>query len=328
MALTQIADVVVPEVFGPYAGNLSTTKSALLQSSAVVLDGDMSAKLAAGGSTFNMPSWAAPDAEDEYSLPTDDATAITPIKSVAQSEIAVALYGNVAYSSAQLAAQLAGSDPHGALATHIGSIVAGKRQTMLLNQINGLFDTALAGSVSNIASETIAGQSATTTFNSDTFIDALSPFGDMLGDNYSIIVHSDVKAKMLKEGFIDFVSVGDANLRMPLYLGHPVVVDDRAPKVAGVTDGFKYTSYIAASGAIRMGTGAFSVAVDKNELAGTGSGVETLIVRDNFGFHVAGTKWTGTPAGAAPIGSELVLGSNWAKVIDTKLIPMAAIVSN
>jgi len=328
MALTQLADVVVPSIFGPYAGNQSTTTSKLIQSNAVILDGDFSNKLLGGGSSFNMPSWAAPDAEGEYQLPTDDATEITPVKSAAISEVAVRLAGNEAYSSASLAGQLAGSNPHDALAAHIGGIVAGKRQKMLIDQLTGLFATALTASESDIASETIAGQSAATTFNSNTFIDALAPFSDMLGDSYSMIVHPEVYAKMLKESLIDFVSVGDANLRLPLYLGHSVVTDARCPKVAGITDGFKYTSYIAAAGAIRMGTGAFSVAVDKNELAGTGSGVETLIVRDNFGFHVAGTKWTGTAAGAAPIGSELVVGSNWAKVIDTKLIPLASIVSN
>ena len=328
MALTQIADVVVPEVFGPYAGSLSTTTSKLIASNAVAIDGDLSSKLAAGGSTFNMPSWAAPDAEAEYQLPTDDSTEITPVKSVAQSEIAVRLAGNEAYSSAQLAAQLAGSNPHDALAGHIGNIVAGKRQTQLINQLNGLFATALAGSVSDIASESIAGQTVGTTFNSDTFVDALAPFSDMLGSSYSLIVHPDVYLKMMKETLIDFVSVGDGSTQIQTYLGHPVVTDARCPKVAGITDGFKYTSYITAPGAVRMGTGSFEVAVDMNELAGTGSGVETLIVRDNFAFHVAGTKWTGTAAGAAPIGSELATGGNWAKVIDTKLIPMAAIVSN
>ena len=328
MALTQIADVVVPEVFGPYAGNLSTTSSKLIQSNVVALDGDFSSKLLGGGSSFTMPSWAAPDAEGEYQLPTDDSTEITPVKSAAISEVAVRLAGNEAYSSAMLAAQLAGSNPHDALAAHIGSIVAGKRQTMLINQLNGLFATALTASQSDIAVEAIASQTAATTFNSNTFIDALSPFSDMLGDAYSMIVHPDVYAKMLKENLIDFLTVGEQNTRLPLYLGHSVVTDARCPKVAGVTDGFKYTSYIAAPGAIRMGAGSFGVAVDKNELAGTGSGVESLIVRDNFGFHVAGTKWTGTAVGAAPIGSELAAGGNWAKVVDTKLIQIASIVSN
>jgi len=328
MALTQIADVVVPEVFGPYAGNLSLTSSALIQSNAVSLDSELSSKLAGGGSTFNMPSWAAPDAEAEYSLPTDDATAITPIKSSAINEIAARLLGNVAYSSSQLAAQLAGSDPHEALAGHIAGIVAGKRQTMLINQLTGLFATALTASESSILSESIAGQSAATQFNSDTFVDALAPFGDQLGQDYSIIVHSGIKARMLKEGLIDFVSVGDANLRMPLYLGHPVIVDDRCPSRAGTIDGLVYTSYVVAPGAIRMGAGNVEVATDRDELAGTGSGTETLVVRDNFAFHAAGTKWTGTAAGAAPTAAELATGGNWAKVIDTKLIGLASIESN
>jgi hypothetical protein len=328
MALTQIADVVVPEVFGPYVANLSKTTSALIQSGAVAMDADLSAKLAAGGTTFNMPSWAAPDEEGEYDLPTDDSTEITPLKSTAISEIAVRLMGNKAYSSAVLSAQLAGSDPHVALASHVAGLINGHRQTALVNQLNGLFGTALAGSETDIASESIAGQSATTTFNSDTFVDALAPYGDMMSEGDIIICHSDIKRKMLKEGLIDFVSVGDQDLRMPLYLGSPVIVDDRCDKVAGATDGFKYTSYVMKPGAIRMGDAFGGVAVDMNELAGTGSGVETLIVRDNYSFHVNGTKWQGTPAGATPTAAELATAGNWAKVLDTKNIPVARLISN
>lgn len=328
MALTQIADVVVPEVFAPYTAQMAKTKSALIASGSVAIDPSISGFLAGGGSTFNVPAWTAPDMEAEYQLPTDDGTEITPIKLGSESEIAVRLFGNDAYSTARLAAQLAGSNPQDALSGYIAGIVNGKRQTALLNQLNGLFATALAASETDIASESIAGQSATTTFSSDTFVDALAPFGDMLGDTYTIVCHSDVKRKMLKEGLIDFVSVGDQNLRMPLYLGMPVITDDRIGKVAGATDGFKYVTYVMGAGAVRFGTGSFGIALDMNELAGNGSGVETLIIRDEFSFHVNGTKWTGTPAGAAPIGSELATGGNWSKVLDNKLIPVARMITN
>lgn len=330
MALTQITDAVVPEVFGPYAANLATTTSKLITSSIVTLDGELSSKLSAGGATFNMPSWAAPDMETEYQTPTDDGTIITPVKSAGINEIAVRLGGNEAYSSARLAAQLAGSNPQDALAMHIGGIMAGKRQTMLVNQLNGLFDTALAASVSDVAVEDTAAYTAATRFGSAVFIDALAPFSDMLGDNYSIVCHPDVYRAMMKEGLVDndTSSVTDGSASVKTYLGFPVVSDARCPKVAGATSGFKYTSYVAAPGAIRTGAGNVEVVVDVNELAGNGSGVENLIVRDSFGFHVGGTKWTGTAAGALPTAAELATGGNWAKVLDTKLIPVAAIVTN
>lgn len=330
MALTQISDVVVPAIFGPYTGNLAVTTSALIASNVVTVDGDLSSKLVAGGSTFNMPSWAAPDMETEYQTPTDDSTLIVPVKSAAIAEIAVRLAGNEAYASARLAAQLAGSNPQDALAVHVAGIIAGKRQTMLINQLTGLFDTALAASVSDIAVEDTASYTAATQFGSGVFIDALAPFADMLGDNYSIVCHPDVYRAMMKEGLVDndSTSVTDGSAAVNTYLGFPVVRDARCPKVAGSTSGFKYTTYVAAPGAMRMGAGSVGVAIDVNELAGTGSGVESLIVRDNFGFHVGGTKWTGTATGAVPTAAELATGGNWAKVVDTKLIAVAALVSN
>lgn len=56
--ITQIADVVVPEIFTPYVQQLTEEKVRLIQSGVAVRDPFMDTLLAGGGLTFNVPSFA------------------------------------------------------------------------------------------------------------------------------------------------------------------------------------------------------------------------------------------------------------------------------
>ena len=55
MALTQISDVVVPEVFSPYTLEKSISENALISSGLIRLDERISLLLAGGGSSINVP---------------------------------------------------------------------------------------------------------------------------------------------------------------------------------------------------------------------------------------------------------------------------------
>ena len=56
MAVTKIADVVVPQIFTPYKQQITEQKSALIQSGVVVRDPALDTMLAGGGLTFNTPA--------------------------------------------------------------------------------------------------------------------------------------------------------------------------------------------------------------------------------------------------------------------------------
>ena len=55
--ITQISDVVVPEIFTPYTQQLTEEKSRLIQSGALIRDAALDALLAGGGLTFESPSF-------------------------------------------------------------------------------------------------------------------------------------------------------------------------------------------------------------------------------------------------------------------------------
>ena len=55
--VTQVADVVVPEIFTPYIRQLTEEKSRLVQAGVLVRNALMDSLLSGGGLTFNVPSW-------------------------------------------------------------------------------------------------------------------------------------------------------------------------------------------------------------------------------------------------------------------------------
>jgi hypothetical protein len=55
MAVTRISDIIVPEVFAAYMAKDTTEKTALFRSGIMRVDGELGAKLAGGGRTFNNP---------------------------------------------------------------------------------------------------------------------------------------------------------------------------------------------------------------------------------------------------------------------------------
>src|SRR5690554_1918860 len=117
---TRLVDVVVPEIFSPYVQQLTEEKSRLIQSGAIIRDSVLDANLSGGGLTFNEPSFKDLD-NDEDNVSTDDPDVnSTPNKIGTGTEIQVRLSRNNSWSSMDLAGDLAGADPMGAIANRVG----------------------------------------------------------------------------------------------------------------------------------------------------------------------------------------------------------------
>ena len=324
MALTRVQDVIVPEVFSPYVSDMALATSRAITSGAVTVNPTLSTFLAGGGLTVNVPSWPAIDDDAAYKVPSDAATEITPLRTEANRQIAVRVKGVEAYNTTKLAAALAGSNPLEDVAARIAGAINNKRQVALMSQLDGLFATALEDLEEDISAVVGVGG----TFNKDSLIDAMAPFGDFLGLDSVLVVHSDIYRKMQKEQTVvtQFIPVGDLSVRMDSYLGYPVIVDDNGTKIAGTTP--LYKSYIMRPGAVGIGTGTVEVVMHDEPLRGNGGGIEYLILRDSFSFHVGGTRFTSdTITGETPSTADLAVAANWQKVLDDKQIGVARLVS-
>ncbi|HEV2708687.1 MAG TPA: hypothetical protein VGU67_00600 [Edaphobacter sp.] len=73
MAVTQIADIIVPAEFTAYQIQDSLVSTALFTSGVAVKNGEMEAQLQAGARSFTVPYWNTPAGGGEADI-TDDAT--------------------------------------------------------------------------------------------------------------------------------------------------------------------------------------------------------------------------------------------------------------
>lgn len=342
--ITQISDVIVPQIFTGYAQQQTEEKTRLIQSGAVVRDAAIDALLAGGGLTFNVPSFKDLDndaervstdtAHDDFSGGTQSPS---PFKIGTSQETAVRLSRNASWSSADLTAALAGADPSQAIADRVSTYWARRMQAAFVATMNGVFaDNAAAPSgtehVQNDMTVDISGASfvdGVTNFSAEAFIDASTTMGDSMDSLGMIMVHSVVYARMQKNNLIDFIPDSEGRVRIPTFLGREVIVDDGCPR-----NGSVYESWLFGAGALRLGVGTPKVptAVERKEGAGNGGGQEILYNRVEWSIHPVGHKYAGTAPNGGPTNANtsnnLANAGSWQRVFpERKQIKIARLIT-
>lgn len=333
MSTTRISDIIEPKIFAGYLAEASVKANKLIATGIVGQSPVLAALLAGGSTAFNFPFWKNLDnADADANVPTDDPSVLAvPRKMTASQQVAVRMMRNQVVESAVLAGVLAGSDPMAAAAAQLAAVQNSDRQKALIATLKGAINEANTPNlVHTIASETVAGTSAATSLSASAVIDATAnAWGDANGIA-AMVVHSKTYAKMQKDNLITFQPTAAQNIGFGTYLGmYTLIVDDRMPVRAGTTDGLVYTSYIIKQGGIMFGLGSDPTPIefDRNVLAGNGGGVETLVARDVFSYHVAGTAYAGS-LGVIPTNTVLATAASWSKVFDDKNVGVCAIVHN
>lgn len=344
--VTQIADVVVPQIFSRYTQQLTEKKSRLISSGALVVDAKLSQELGGGGLTFNEPSFRDLD-DDAENVSTDDPTVnSTPNKIQTATEIQVRLSRNNSWSSMDLTEALAGEDPLDAIANRVSNYWVRRQQYAFVATMGGVFlnnaTTTDANHVQNDMTVNISGGSfvdGTTNFSASAFIDASVTMGDSMDDLALIMVHSIVYARMLKSNLIDFIPdsgngasspyTQGAGRGIPTFLGRTVVVDDQMPAAGGV-----FESWLFGRGAVRWGANSPKVPTEvfRSPSAGNGGGQETLYNRVEWCISPAGVAYIGTPAKGGPSNAATTnnLGNagSWARVFtERKQIKIARLIT-
>lgn len=323
---TAVADVVVPEQFTPYVQQLTTEKSALIQSGALVLDAALSNKMVGGGLTFNDPSFKDLD-NDADNVSSDTGGDATANKIGTAQEIQVRLSRNNSWASADLAAALAGADPSEAVANRVASYWTRRLQVAYVATVNGVFadnDAAPTGTehVAGDMTHNVAGGAfvdGVTNFSAEAFIDATQTMGDSMQDLTLVIMHSVVFARMQKNNLIDFIPDARGETKIPTFLGRIVVVDDGMPNTGGVFD-----TWLFGANSVRLGQGSPKVATEteRDPLANNGGGEETLTNRTEWVIHPAGLAYVGTTPNGGPsnaaTANNLAHADSWARVFSER----------
>jgi len=333
---TAISDVVVPEIFTPYVQQLTEEKSRVISSGVAVVDEFMSSLLAGGGLTFNLPSWRDLD-NDTENVSTDDATTSSPNKIGTSQEIGVRLSRNQSWSSYDLTAALAGSDPQAAIANRVADYWARRLQTAFIATMNGVIadnSAAPSGSehVQDDLQNDISGGSyvaGVTDFSAEAFLDTALTMGDSMEDLVAVAVHSVVYNRMQKNNLIDFIPDARGEVMIPTFLGRTVIVDDGVPRTGNI-----YDTWLFGAGQTRIGLSAPKVPteVERKPDAGTGGGQEVLYSRVEWMLHPVGHKYAGTAPNGGPgnaaTSNNLAHADSWERVFpERKQIQFARLVT-
>ncbi len=348
MAVVQIADVIVPQIFSPYVQQITEEKSRLIQSGALVRDGVLDEKLAGGGLTFNVPSWKDLVNEDD-NVSTDDEHGVhdsVPSKTGTSKEIAVRLSRNKSWAEADLTTALAGADPAASVGARVGYYWTRRLQAAFVSAMIGMFANNAGVSPGGGASQndltndisSTAYTAGATDFNAAAFLDAILTIGDSLEDLTLMMVHSVVYGRMQKNNLIDFIPDARGETMIPVYQGKQVIVDDHMPSNAnsgsGTPSASTYDTWIFGAGAVRLGVGAplTPTEVFRHPAAGNGGGQSTLYNRVEWSIHPVGHKYAGTSPNGGPDNTNgtnnLAAATSWQRVYpERKQIKIARLVT-
>lgn len=335
MATVQLADIIEPQVFMDYQTNDSPERTAFYQSGVVTQNALLNQKANTGGKIVDLPFWNDLDQTVEPNLSSDNpASSATPGKITAGEQVARIAYLNNGWSAADLAGEIAGSDPMARIRARTDVYWMRQWQRRLIQTAMGILADNEANDsgdmVHNVATDAVGAPAAAELFSRSNFTAAAFTLGDAFENTGVLAVHSVVYQTMVDNEDITFIQDSNGSMTIPTYLGRRVVIDDGMPAVAG-TNRITYTSILFGAGAFGFGEGMprVPVEVEREAAQGDGAGVETLWTRKTYLLHPAGFKFTSASvAGNSATLAELATAGNWDRVIERKNVPIAFLKTN
>lgn len=336
MATTRLSDIIDVTVFQDLPQIDGPERTAFFDSGIIARNGLLDSLAAAAGKTAELPFWNDLDGSVEVNYSNDNPASIaTPQKITQGEQTARKAFVNQGWQAADLASELAlGGTAMEAVRAKTDRYFARQWQRRLIASCVGVKADNVANDSGDmtisVASESVAGQTASTRFNRDAFTEAAFTMGDAKDKLGAIAVHSRVYAQMVKNDDIVYIPDSMGKLTIPTYMGLRVILDDGMTVRAGTTDGFVYTSILFGEGAFGYGVGQpeVPVEVEREASQANGGGIETLWVRNTWILHPFGFKATGTPAGESFTLAELGAATSFDRVVDRKLVPMAFLDTN
>lgn len=328
MAITKIADVIVPELFNKYTVNRSMELSALYQSGVITNSPEFDRLASEAARTHNMPFFEDLQGESEATL---EDVKMTPKKITSNKDVSTTILRQNMWSATNLSAALAGSDPMAAIGDLVAGYWARDMQKELIALLAGVFGTIPAeegGTAETRMGDHIldlsSGKSeAAKIISASAFIDACQLLGDAQSQLTCVAMHSATKSYLKKQNLIE-TQRDSTDVEFDTYQGRRVVIDDGCPVAGSI-----YTTYLFGNGAVAYGNGSPEghVATEVDRDKQTGGGIDYLINRRAFILHPRGIAYTGAVREhvETPLRSELADPKNWKPVYEPKQLRIVVI---
>lgn len=335
MSVTRLSDAIIPEVFFDYMLKETPYKSALMGAGVLGQAPELSSKLSGGGRTFTMPFWNDLDDTESDIASDDPASDATPGSISSSQDVAIRQVRTRGWSTANLVRELAGDDPMKRIAARTAAYWGRQFDKIAVSTIKGVFADNIANDsgdmVNTIATDSADAVTSAELFSADAVIDTAQTMGDHKDKLAVIGMHSVVHSRLAKQQLIDYRMDAEGKMWWPYFMDYRVHVSDEYPAIAG-TNRTTYWTVLYGAGALAFTESpvAKPVAVDTDESAADGMGIEELWTRRQFALHPWGIKWTDSSVAAEfPSNAELELAANWDRVYTSrKQIPMALLRTN
>ena len=336
MATVRLSDVQFDaDVYASYVQEDHPDMNAYVSSGVAVTNALLQARAAGEGDITSIPYWKDLAYDNENISSDDPGVNATPEKIGTGKMVARNVHINNAWQTANLVSEVMGSeDPMMQIQSRTSGYWENRFEARIQGITTGIFLENEAGTgdmIYDVSIEDGDNALAANKFNFEAFARARHTMGESAAKLALLAVHPDVMVEMVINEQIEFIQDSVTGVLIPTYNGLRVVEDKKLPVIAGTTSGSRYVSVLYKAGAFGYGDAPAKrpVAVEYDELAANGAGVETLVERKQWLIHPEGYKWNETTvAGLSPSVAECALPANWTRVFERENVSIAFLVTN
>lgn len=335
MSDTRIADIAFDnDVYASYMQEDDPAKNAFIASGAVVVNPILTERAGGMGELTTIPYWKDLDNTSENISSDDSSVFATPDKIDTGTMKARNVHINNLWQTTNLAAEISATEPMVQIQSRTSNYWNNRLSARIQGMQTGMFLENEGNSgdmISDVSTEDGDNAVAANLFSFDAFVDAYSTMGENANKLSLLAVHPEVMKAIRKEDNIEFIKDSETGLMIAMYNGLRLIEDKKQPVIAGGTSGFRYVSTIYAAGAFGFGQALSKrpVAVEFDEKAGNGAGIETLAERKQWLLHPGGYNWTdASVAGLSPTVAECALATNWTRSFLRENVAVAWLVTN
>jgi hypothetical protein len=309
-------------------------KNAFIASGAVVVNPILTERAGGMGELTTIPYWKDLDNTSENISSDDSSVFATPDKIDTGTMKARNVHINNLWQTTNLAAEISATEPMVQIQSRTSNYWNNRLSARIQGMQTGMFLENEGNSgdmISDVSTEDGDNAVAANLFSFDAFVDAYSTMGENANKLSLLAVHPEVMKAIRKEDNIEFIKDSETGLMIAMYNGLRLIEDKKQPVIAGGTSGFRYVSTIYAAGAFGFGQALSKrpVAVEFDEKAGNGAGIETLAERKQWLLHPGGYNWTdASVAGLSPTVAECALATNWTRSFLRENVAVAWLVTN
>lgn len=330
MAETRLTDVVPVKTFEKIVEGKLTENSKFRQSRVITTDARITKLVSTAGFETTMPFWKRPVGGEATSQNDDPTNKAVPKKVEQGAMIARIIARSNSFAAMDIADLASDADAIEYAASEFARLRLADEESALLAMCKGIVAKGGAGFVHDvsISTGTIAD---TNKFSIATGLDGRRKLGDLGSTLKGYVMHSDVVNNLRAKEPNAFVPASQTALGLEQYAGYYIIETDNLTK-GGTTNYPVYTTYQVGDGLFAYASASVERALVqfRDELAGGGSGEETILNRFRYALHPYGFSNVAAAAnGVSQTNAELEASATWNFVAqDRKSVPLVAIKTN